>query len=268
MPSEQAAAEYDSIAPLYDAEYKEMTEDIGFYRTLADKARGPILELACGGARILSEVANPDWAPIVGLDISPKMLEEARRRLAAHPKVAPMFKRGDVRLLQGDMRSFSVPPGGFAFAIIALNSFCHLLEAKDQADCLSCVAQHVRPGGLLALDVFNPEIKDTHPGVNGSSLVAEFRHPKTGERVQRLLASVGTDLAHQCRRYVFFLDTLRENGVVRRKVQETTLRYFYRFEMEQLLKSAGFSVESVYGGYAFQPYTGREMQMLFVAKKQ
>ena len=36
--------------------------------------------------------------------------------------------------------------------------FHHLIEIQDQLACLSCVHRHLEPGGLFALDVFNPKL--------------------------------------------------------------------------------------------------------------
>jgi len=178
-----------------------------------------------------------------------------------------MLESGQLRLVEGDMRAFEAPCGeGYALAVIALNSFLHLVEPKDQLACLREAARHLRPGGLLAMEVFNPENKDKHPGVHGLELVADFQHPETGERVQRF-AAVSTDLATQRRRYVNLYDTLGADGAVRRTVREFTLRYVYRHELERMLEQAGLALEAVYGGYEFEPYTGREDLLLAVAAK-
>lgn len=263
----EAAELYDALGPLYDGEYASDLQDVPFYQGLAARSGGPILEVACGSGRVLEGLADADWAPVVGLDASPVLLERARRRLQARPPTAALLAAGGLRLVHGDMRQFEAPvEGGYALAIIALNAFLHLLEAADQTACLRAVARHLRPGGLLALDVFNPENKGDHPGVDRLELAADFHHPETGERVQRL-AQVTTDLAAQRRRYVHLYDTLGADGALRRQVHEFELRYVYRMEMERLLEGAGLALEAVYGGYEYEPYTGREDLMLFVAAR-
>ena len=265
--SDTGKAHYDALGVLYDGENDGDLQDLPFWSALASRAGGPILELACGSARVLSGLLDPSWAPIVGLDASPVLLSRARARLSAHDIGGPMLERGTLRLAEGDMRSFDLPvEGGYSLVVIALNSFLHLTEPADQLACLRQVARHLKPGGLLAMEVFNPEMKERHPGVHGMELVADFVHPETGERVQRF-SNVTTDLAAQKRRYVNLYDVLGADGTVKRAVREFTLRYSYRYELERLLEQAGLALETVYGGYDFEPYTGREDAMLVVATR-
>jgi SAM-dependent methyltransferase len=264
---EDVGALYDALGPLYDGEYAAETADIAFFQALAARCGGPVLELACGSARVLCELADPERTPLVGLDASKVLLARGEKRLAAHPVAAPLFEREEMRLCHGDMRSFEVAPGGFALIFVALNGLLHLTGDGDQARCLACAARHLKKGGLLALDVFNPENKDTHPGVHGLDLSGDFVDPDTGERVLRL-ANVCTDYARQRRRYVHLYDAVGADGAVKRRVHEFTLRYVYKNEMELLLAGAGLALEGVYGGYGFEPYTGREDLMLFVAEKR
>ncbi|MCD6329120.1 MAG: class I SAM-dependent methyltransferase, partial [Candidatus Cloacimonetes bacterium] len=63
----------------YDAQHVEIVEDIPFYISQAQKADGPILELACGTGRITIPIARQDF-DITGLDISEGMLKVAREK--------------------------------------------------------------------------------------------------------------------------------------------------------------------------------------------
>ncbi|MBI5542753.1 MAG: class I SAM-dependent methyltransferase [Deltaproteobacteria bacterium] len=262
-----AGIHYDQLGALYDGEYDSESQDVAFYQALAARSGGPILELACGSGRLLAHLADPDYGLVVGLDSSGVQLERARARLGRHPKAGPMLEAERLRLVQGDMCEFDLPAGpGYSLAIVALNSFLHLLDARDQSACLGCIVRHLAPGGLLAMEVFNPEVKDRHPGVRGLEVVGDFRHPETGHRVQHL-TTVHSDPAAQRRRYLNLYDEIASDGTVRRTVHEFWLRYIYRFEMERMLEAAGLELEAVYGGYEFEPYTGREEEMLFVAVK-
>src|ERR1700680_88584 len=59
-----------------------MTTDIAFYVELARMARGPIVELAIGNGRVAIPVAQATGQPVIGIDSSPSMLEQARARAA------------------------------------------------------------------------------------------------------------------------------------------------------------------------------------------
>ena len=45
--------DYDLIAPFYDIEHAQFSEDLDMYRNFAELCGGFILELACGSGRVL-----------------------------------------------------------------------------------------------------------------------------------------------------------------------------------------------------------------------
>ncbi|GGP06002.1 class I SAM-dependent methyltransferase [Nonomuraea glycinis] len=76
----------EAFAGRYDEWSAHMTADIAFYVDLARAADGPLVELAIGNGRVAIPVARETGRPVVGIDISPAMLAQAR----AH-------RRGDTR---------------------------------------------------------------------------------------------------------------------------------------------------------------------------
>src|SRR5215218_8149650 len=79
-----------------------------FYRDLARKTGGPILELACGTGRLTIPLAR-DGHEVVGLDASRTMLRAARAKAEAEDL--------DIAFVQADMRSFDL---GQRFPLIIL----------------------------------------------------------------------------------------------------------------------------------------------------
>src|SRR5919199_2761469 len=67
----------------YEEWSAHMTADIAFYVELARKAEGPLVELAVGNGRVAVPVAQATGQPVIGVDASPAMLEQARVRAAA-----------------------------------------------------------------------------------------------------------------------------------------------------------------------------------------
>ena len=145
-------SEYDAFARFYDLEYRSYTDDLEMYATLAARAGSRVLELACGTGRIAMHLARAGFQ-VTGLDVSAPMLSIARRRLADESHEV----RRRVSSCQADMRRFRLP-GTYDLAIYAINSFMHLMKPLDQARSLKCVARHLSDGGLLAIDVFNPDL--------------------------------------------------------------------------------------------------------------
>ena len=87
---------------------------------------------------------------VVGLDASPAMLALARQKLDA----AGSAVSARARLVQGDMREFALGET-FDFALIAVKSLAYLVHRVDQQRVLAAIAAHLRPGGLLALDLMH-----------------------------------------------------------------------------------------------------------------
>src|SRR5690349_18444797 len=131
------------LARLYDV--FPFDADIPFYLELAAAQGGPVLEVACGSGRVLVPLAQAGHA-ITGVDISAPMLDIAGEKLAARNA------GGQARLVQDDMRAF-VLPERFACALIAVKSFAYLTSRADQQRTLANIAAHLRPGGVLALDL-------------------------------------------------------------------------------------------------------------------
>src|SRR5206468_5846176 len=91
---------YEAYAAIYDDWASHMTEDVAFYVELAREADGPVVELAVGNGRVAIPVAQAIGRPMLGIDSSPAMLEQARER-AAEAGV-------ELGLREQDMRDFTL----------------------------------------------------------------------------------------------------------------------------------------------------------------
>src|SRR5205085_5528181 len=104
--------------------------------------------LGCGTGRVLVPLAQAGFS-VVGVDVSPKMLEVARAKLQS----AGVEQR--VELMQADALTLKLGRC-FPLALVALNSFGHFVEPGEPEQALSRVVAHLAAGGLLALDLTNP----------------------------------------------------------------------------------------------------------------
>lgn len=143
---------YDNEADFYDALY-DPKDDIQLYIEYARKARGDILECACGTGRITIALAKAGFH-VVGIDASSRMLEVAREKLR---KESPAV-RSRVRLARGDMRELHMD-NRFGLCLVPFGSFLHLLSIEDRTRTLKSIREHLEPGGRLIFDAFNPDLK-------------------------------------------------------------------------------------------------------------
>ena len=117
---------------LYEAKRRAVLE---FFDSRAPMT---ILDVGCGPGRLLAPLAR--LHEMTGCDISPEMLEEARRRCPP-----------GVRLVEADARSLPFPDHSFD-GVIALDLLTHL---PDLERGLRELARVVVPGGVLIYDSSN-----------------------------------------------------------------------------------------------------------------
>jgi len=246
---------YDPFARFYDADFRDYQEDVPFLREMARRTGGPILELMCGTGRVLVPLAEAGYQ-ITGVDISPAMLAIARERLQAAGLL------DSVSLLEGDVRDVQLPAGAFAMAFVAVNSFMHLEEVRDQLAALGNVRRALARRGLLVLDLFNPD--PTEIAREDNRLVLDREYDLDGRHVQKFIA-IDSDAAAQLSRVTYLYDETDAAGTLTRRTMRFAMRWFYRFEVEHLLARAGFSTRAVYGSYDLEEYATGSPRMIVVA---
>jgi SAM-dependent methyltransferase len=156
----------------------------------------------------------------------------------------------------------------FDLAVIAVKSFAYLTRREEQLQALRNVARHLRPGGLLAIDLLNPDPRWLleEPGSLRQDLVEHVSD--RGYTVARTEAVVNIDLAAQVRTIRSIYEVVADDGSVTKRFVAWPYRFTYRFEAEHLLERAGFEIEAVYGGYRCEPFTSDSRVMLFLARKR
>ena len=141
MEALSARALFAPLGPTYDryARLLSFGQDPRWRRFLVERVdAGPgdtVLDVATGTGAVAAELMRRKRCAVVGLDQSPEMLAEARRRLD-----------GRVPLVEG--RAESLP---FADASFDALTFTYLLRyVDDPAATLRELARVVRPGGTIA----------------------------------------------------------------------------------------------------------------------
>lgn len=99
---------------------------------------GPLLDLGCGIGRLTIPVSLIDSRPVVGVDISTRMLEEARRDAAA-ARAPATFVRGDGRHLPRECAA--------GWSVLMFQHIPH----TAQRGYLREIGSHLEPGGRFLL---------------------------------------------------------------------------------------------------------------------
>jgi len=240
-------------AKLYDRLFSGGEPAVDFYRAEADRRGGSVLELGSGTGQKLIPIAS-DAHTCVGLERSPDMLAEARRKSA---------ERGvDVEWVQGDMREFDLGRR-FDLVFIAANSLLHLLETQDLVDCLKSARRHVAPGGRLIFDVFNPSVRmlAEADGVRRRRDALSFVSPDRG--VVHVDVAETYDAAAQVTRgtWYFSTDTTPDFAVA-----PLEIRSIFPQELPLLLSLSGLRVVERFGDWSRAPLTSDAALQLYVCE--
>lgn len=252
-------ARFDRFARFYDGDYRDYVDDIEAIKHLAKECGNPILELGCGTGRVLLPLAAAGRT-VTGVDISPALLEVTRDKLSDKRYAAR------ATLLEADLRTFDLPAKNFALAFCTSNTLMHLNTQADQLAVLRNAHRHLRTGGLLFIDLFNPDIGRLLE-INGmQELADQWADQTTGAQVYKW--SVRTvDVAEQLQDTLFIYEEIFPDGQVRRTPCPFTLRFLWRGEAELLLQMAGFTVEAVWGDFEGNPYGDFSDHLILLATK-
>lgn len=227
---------------LYDIFFETFDLGLDYYLDLAQKAGGPVLDVACGTGRIMLPCLKAG-IDVEGLDLFPGMLARLRQKasvLGFNPQ-----------LHQADMAGFRLPRR-YALIMIPFNAFIHNLTADDQLATLQACRDHLEPGGLLTFDIYFPGPWTAAP--NGTrELEMETPHPATGLPV-RIWDTRTFDRVQQLQHSFNEIELLDATGaVIATHPSKTTLRWIYKNEMELLLRIAGFARWQILGSFDGRP---------------
>lgn len=135
-------AGYDAAAQTYgdarEAAWAERLFDRWLIDRVAESAEGPIADVGCGAGVLTAHMAAWD-AEVVGYDLAPAMIAQARRR---YPGLS--FEVGDLR------RLLRPPTAGGWGAIVAWYSLGHLAPS-ELTDAFAALGRVLNPRGTLAL---------------------------------------------------------------------------------------------------------------------
>jgi SAM-dependent methyltransferase len=272
---------FDRFARFYDQDYRHYADDLPAIADLAAEQGDPILELGCGTGRVLIPLAAAGHT-VTGVDISPALLQVARSKIQQDKVtrrqgdgVAGSKAQEAIRVTQyasritfheADLRTFDFPTKDFAFAFCTSNTLMHLTTPADQLAVLRNAYRHLRPGGLLFIDLFNPDIPRLL-AVNGlMELADQWIDHETACQVYKWCVRT-VDVAEQIQDTLFIYEEILPAGQVRRTPCPFTLRFLWRSEAELMLQMAGFAVEAVWGDFDGQDYHGGSEHLILLARK-
>jgi len=244
--------DYEHTNPLTD-------EEIAWYLNFAQKTGGPVLELACGTARLLVTIAQAGLK-IEGIDLSKEMLKIAKERVN---KLSPEVV-SRILLHNMDMTSFKLDRR-FSLIVIADNSFGELKIKKQQLSCLKCVYHHLQSDGKFLVTVRR---FDSFSFLNGQQVFdwsEPVHHPVTNELVMRRGEMELLDNGERLRG-TFFYKIIHRDGSETMEEYPFEVPVMSKEDYIALFSEAGFR-SNVYVGYQEQADDGKNPILCFVCDK-
>lgn len=201
-----------------------------------------VLDLACGQGRHAIPLAQHGFH-LVGLDYQPNLLREAARAARERQVTLP--------LVRGDMRRL---PFAHAFdAVLNLFSAFGYFSDEDNARVLHEIARSLRPDGWLILDIANRDamLRNTQPRSwkrlpDGALVVSEWSWDVPSGR------------------YTHWQLLIDERG---QRSYTHAVRVYTCTELTALLRSAGFVVEALHGGFRGEALTQEAPRLVVIARK-
>lgn len=220
---------------------------VEFWLSQAKLHGSPILELGCGTGKLAIPLAEAGFS-VVGLDNSPALL-----RFAAS-------KNDDVRWIEGDMRSFDLDER-FALIMLPSNNLGHLHTPEDFESCISSVKRHLRPEGVLVIDVFVPNLKLLLRGADEDYVLDEYDSPEGQGRV-RVMARSHYESTTQIMRTT----TVRKVAGQPDLVGSLDLKMYFPRELEALVQCNGLRIAARYGGHGGEPFDEQARFQILVCR--
>jgi SAM-dependent methyltransferase len=225
--------------------------DRPFYRTIIELGCGPALDVGCGTGRLLLDYLEAgldvdgvdnspemlricrDKATAMGIDISPRLFEQAMDKLALSRRYATIF--------------------------VPSSSFQLLTDARAAGEAMKRFHKHLRPGGVLVMSVMSKLWRGkTLP----PHMVWSDWH-KLGERQRsdgvtirrwtRARYDHAEQLEHEESRY-----EVLSNGIVvetEAHARSPAVRWYSQSQAAALYEKAGFANVRALSGFTFEPAT-------------
>ncbi|MBL76202.1 MAG: hypothetical protein CL763_04715 [Chloroflexi bacterium] len=250
---------YDEWASIYDEVYADLNHDLPLYIHQAKVSTGPVLELGSGTGRVSLPIAA-EGIDIVGIDISPKMVELANSKainLGLSKKC--MFQTGDITNFELAER--------FPLIILPYRSFQSLLNVDDQKRALRNIRKHLTSEGLLVMDTFNPDIEQLADRNSVDTPIHLVDVSRKGGGTVVIWGMNEWDQLTQINDIRLIIEFLDDEGLVQKKIyRDYSQRYSFQYEMEHLIELSGFSLMEVYGDFGYGAVTNDSDDLIWIAK--
>lgn len=217
------------VAKWYDRLLKNEGKDIDLYLSKIQKTGSPVLELACGTGRLILPIAEAGFT-INGLDLSTDMLDICEQKLKQ--------KSLSAELINSDFALYE-KPDYYQTIFISGGSFQLLTDYEQVKKTLAVIYKNLKPGGSFLFDIFNPlqDLKSNNEGVWKIGRIAESDNNEKLVVTQNISYDTDEQVLSGHYKYELYEQDLLKQTVM----DDLSLRWFGRYEIQMLLENAGFT---------------------------
>lgn len=242
------------FARFYDVLYAKLRggEDDHFYLRKIAQSKGPVLELGVGTGRFFIDALS-SGADIYGVDVSPEMIRVLKKKLEKkdHHRVQVQ----DARIFDLDMK-FDLILGPFRV-------LSHVIETSDQLSLLNQVNKHLNSDGIFIFDLYVPNLSMLLKGINNlTDFDNEYEKGKKLKRIVNMHADLINQISHVNMKLIW-----DENNEEVEKDWNFKMRYFFRFELEHLIKRSKLELLKIYGDFKENQLNTDSKEFIVVCRK-
>jgi len=245
----------DYFARFYDVIYDQIRNehDKDYYLLKIAQIKGAVLEIGTGTGRFFSAALNKG-ADIFGIDISEHMLSVLKQKIDS---------REHYRVSLQSAVDFSFDRK-FELILAPFRLLSHLLEPEEQLRALNCIAGHLSDTGRFIFDVFIPD-----PGMiaQGLEKVVDFEGEYAPGKMLKRTTSMTPDIVSQINDITMRFDW-EENDRIMTEEWHFKFRYYFRYELEHLIRLSDLQAVKISGDFAEGPLQTGSRELLVECKKR
>jgi SAM-dependent methyltransferase len=244
----------DVLVRFYDVIYRQLragVDETYFLNRMAESG-GKVLEIGVGTGRLFSQ-ALKNGADIYGLDVNHQMIEKAKE------KIAPEHHH---RLFVQDAVTMQMPHR-FALILAPFRVFSHIIDVEDQIRCLNRIHEHLEPGGRFIFDLYVPDLGILKNGIQDQvDFDGEYEEGKRLVRTVSSKSDMSTQTSTVCMKFKW-----DEAGQTRTEEGRFLMRFFFRYELEHLVRLSNLKLEAIFGDYQGNPVNGDSKDFVLVCSR-
>lgn len=237
-----------------------IADDVENYIRLSERYGKKILELCCGTGRIAIPLVLSGGI-LTAIDIAQPLIGRFRNKVRSMDS----FPLDKLTILKKDVTTLALSDGNFDLVICGFNSLLCVTDFNLQQQTLNNAARHLKKGGLLVIDLWNPLAINLH----GDTLPELFftRHRTDNGNTYSRFAGTGPVNEFQVQSVFGWYEEISKEGSLIKTDYHLEWRLLFPYEIRLMLEKAGLQVENFFGGNNREPFRADSPKMVIEALK-